>query len=65
MAFVIAEKIEEIWGKCTGFKVTSTTLKSEIRRELLILYYKIYGKREVTNKEFMVWMIKGLSGVAP
>jgi hypothetical protein len=59
MVFVTVEKIEEIWGKCTGFRVTSTTLKPETWRELLDLYYKKYGKREVTNKEFMAWMVKG------
>jgi hypothetical protein len=59
MTFVTAEKIEEIWGKCTGFRLTSTTLKPETRKELLDMYCKIYGKREVTNKEFMAWMVKG------
>ena len=54
MVFITVEKIEEIWEKCISFKVTSTTLKPETQRELLDLYYKIYGKREVMNKEFMV-----------
>lgn len=59
MLCVTPEKIEEIWGKCTAYRVTSTSLKPETRRELLDLYSKIYGKREVTNKEFMAWMVKG------
>lgn len=59
MACVTPEKIEEIWGKCTAFKTTNTTLNPERRKELLHLYSRIYGKTEVTNKEFMAWVVKG------
>ena len=56
MSCVAPEKIEEIWGKCVAFKTTNTTLKLETRKELLQLYSKIYGKMEVTKKEFMAWV---------
>jgi hypothetical protein len=59
MSCITPEKIEEIWGKCVAFKTTNTTLNPEIRKELLQLYFKIYGKMEVTNKEFMTWVVKG------
>jgi hypothetical protein len=49
----MAEKMEEIWGMCTLFKTTNTTLNLETRSELLQLYAKIYYKMEVTNNEFM------------
>jgi hypothetical protein len=48
-----------VWGKCTSFKTTSTTLNPKTRRDLLQLYSKIYGKIEVTNNEFMTWLVKG------
>jgi hypothetical protein len=53
MACVATEKIEEVWGKCTSFKTTSTTLNPQTRRDLLHLYSKIYRKIEVTNNEFI------------
>jgi hypothetical protein len=59
MSCVTPKKIEEIWGKCVAFKTTNTTLKLETRKELLQLYFKTYGKMEVTNKEFMTWVVKG------
>jgi hypothetical protein len=59
MACVTAEKIEEVWGKCTSFKTTSTMLNPQTKRDLLHLYSKIYGKIEVTNNEFMTWLVKG------
>lgn len=59
MLFITPEKIEEVWGKCTAFKTTNTTLKPETRSQLLELYSKIYGKVDVTNKEFMLWLVKG------
>ena len=59
MSYVTPEKIEDIWGKCVAFKTTNTTLKPKTRKELLQLYSKIYGKMEVTNKEFMAWVVKG------
>jgi hypothetical protein len=59
MSFITPEKIEEVWGKCTAFKTTNTTLKPETRSQLLELYSKIYGKLDVTNKEFMLWLVKG------
>jgi hypothetical protein len=59
MACVTPEKIEEVWGKCTSFKTTSTTLNPKTRRDLLQLYSKIYGKIEVTNNKFMTWLVKG------
>ena len=31
MSFITAEKIEEVWGKCTTFRTTNTTLKLEMR----------------------------------
>ena len=34
-------------------------LKPEVRKELTQLYAKIYGKAEVTNNEFMAWLVKG------
>jgi hypothetical protein len=58
MVVVIADKVEEIWGKCSAFK-TTMTLSPETRKELLHLYSKIYGKVEVTNNEFMAWVVKG------
>jgi hypothetical protein len=58
MSCITPEKIEEIWSKCVAFKTTNTTLKPETKKELLQLYFKIYGKMEVTNKEFMTWVVK-------
>jgi hypothetical protein len=49
MAGVSAEKIEEVWEKCSSFKSMNTVLKPESRKELTQLYAKIYGKAEVTN----------------
>jgi hypothetical protein len=59
ISFITTEKIEEVWGKCTSFKTTNTTLKPETRSQLLELYSKIYDKVDVTNKEFMLWLVKG------
>ena len=59
MAIVTQEKIEEVWRKCTTYKTTNSALPPERRRELVELYAKIYGKTEVTNNEFMVWVVKG------
>lgn len=59
MACVTIEKVEEVWGKCTSFKTSNTTFTPETRSELLQLYAKIYGKMEVTNNEFMAWVVKG------
>ena len=59
MACVIVEKLEEVWGKCSSFKTTNTTLNLDTKQELLLLYAKIYGKGDVTNNEFMTWIIKG------
>jgi hypothetical protein len=53
MACVMAEKMEDIRGKCTLFKTTNTTLNLETRSELLQLYAKIYSKMKITNNEFM------------
>ena len=35
MACVTIEKIEEVWGKCSSFKTTNTSLNPTIREELL------------------------------
>ena len=59
MVYVTAYQIEKVWGKCTSFKTTNTTLKSKSRSELMQLYSKIYGKMDVTNNEFMAWVVKG------
>jgi hypothetical protein len=59
MAVVTQEKIEEVWGKCTTYKTTNVVLLPERRKELVELYAKIYGKPEVTNNEFMAWVVKG------
>jgi hypothetical protein len=59
MACVTAEKVEEVWGKCNLFKTTNTMLNPDSRRELLLLYTKIYGKGDVTNNKFMTWVVKG------
>jgi hypothetical protein len=59
MACVTSENIEEVWRKCSSFKTSNTNLKLESRLDLLQLYAKIYGKPEVTNNEFMVWVVKG------
>jgi hypothetical protein len=58
MACVTSEKIEEVWKKSLSLKTSNTTLKPESRLELLQLYAKIYWKAEVTNNEFMVWVVK-------
>jgi hypothetical protein len=59
MSFITVEKIKEVWGKCTAFKTTNMTLKPETRSQLLELYSKIYGKVDITNEEFMLWLVKG------
>ena len=59
MLFITVEKIKGMWGKCTSFKTTNTTLKLEMRSQLLELYSKIYNKVDITNKEFMLWLVKG------
>jgi hypothetical protein len=59
MACVTIEEVKEVWGKCSAFETTNTTLNLETRNELLQLYAKIYGKMEVTNNEFMTWVVKG------
>jgi hypothetical protein len=59
MAVVTVDKVEEIWGKYLAFKTTNTTLSLEMRKDLLHLYSKIYGKVEVTNNEFVAWVVKG------
>ena len=59
MACVIPAKVEEFWGKYPSFKTTNTTLSPQSRADLLQLCSKIYEKGEITNNEFMVWMVKG------
>ena len=58
MAVVTQEKIEEVWRKCTTYKTTNSALPPERRRKLVEFYAKIYGKTEVTNNEFMAWVVK-------
>ena len=59
MACMTIEKVEEVWRKCSAFKTTNTTLNPKTRSELLQLYAKIYDKMEVTNNDFMTWVVKG------
>jgi len=56
---VTAEDLEEVWGKVSSYRTTNTKLHPESRRELISLYAKIYGSKDVTNNEFMLWVVKG------
>jgi hypothetical protein len=51
--------IEEIFGKGGKFRTTNTQLHPDTWKELIDLYKKIYGTRDVTNNEFMEWHVKG------
>ncbi len=42
-----------------GFKTTNLNLHLEMRKDLLRLYWKVYGTNQVTNNEFMIWFVKG------
>lgn len=56
---VTAEDLEEVWGKISTYRTTNTKLHPETRKELVTLYGKIYGTEDVTNNEFMLWVVKG------
>jgi hypothetical protein len=56
---VSAIDIEKMFGKDLKFKTTNPNLTLETKKEVIALYSKIYGKSDVTNNEFMDWMIKG------
>ena len=58
-AGVSADDLEEVWGKVSSYRTTNTRLHPETRRELINLYAKIYGTEDVTNNEFMLWVVKG------
>jgi hypothetical protein len=58
-AVVTAEDLEEVWGKVSAYRTTNTKLHPDTRRELITLYGKIYGTEDVTNNEFMLWVVKG------
>ena len=58
-AGVSSEDLEEVWGKVSSYRTTNTKLHPETRRELISLYAKIYGTEDVTNNEFMLWVVKG------
>jgi hypothetical protein len=58
-AGVSAEDLEEVWGKVSSYRTTNTSLHPDTRRELISLYAKIYGTEDVTNNEFMLWVVKG------
>lgn len=58
-ASITAEDLEEVWGKVTTYRTTNTKLHPETRRELIALYSKIYGTEDVTNNEFMMWVVRG------
>ena len=58
-AVVIAKKVEEIWWKCSQFKTTNTTLDPQTHKDLLHMYFKRYGKVDMTNNKFMAWLVKG------
>lgn len=55
---VSATDIEDMFGKDVKFKTTNSNLTPETKMELISLYRKIYGKSDVTNNEFMDWMVK-------
>jgi len=42
-----------------GFKTTNLNFHPEMRKDLLKLYWKVYGTNQVTNNEFMIWFVKG------
>ena len=56
---VTAEDLEEVWGKVSSYRTTNTKLHPDTRRELISLYGKIYETQDVTNNEFMLWIVKG------
>ena len=56
---VSALDIEKLFGKELKFKTTNSSLTTDTKKELVALYRKIYGKSDVTNNEFMDWVVKG------
>ena len=59
VSFVTDADIEDLFGKCTKFRTTNTVLNPDARKDLMDLYFKIYGSTSVTNNEFAGWLVKG------
>jgi hypothetical protein len=52
--------IVEVFGLLyEGFKTTNLNLHPKMRKDLLRLYWKVYGTNQVTNNKFMIWFMKG------
>jgi hypothetical protein len=50
--------IKEVFDRVSKFKITNTQLHANTRKKLLNLCSKIYGSSNVTNNEFMSWVVK-------
>jgi hypothetical protein len=52
--------IAEVFGPCThGYKTTNSPLHYETKKDLVRLYWQVYGTNQVTNDELMIWFVKG------
>jgi len=52
--------IAEVFGPSSkGFKTTNLNLHLGMRKDLLRLYWKVYGTNQMTNNEFMISFVKG------
>ncbi len=52
--------IVEVFGLSSeGFKTTNLNLHPKTKKDLLRLYWKVYGIDQMTNNKFMIWFLKG------
>ena len=59
VSFVTDVDVEELFGKRTKLYTTYIVLNPHARKDLMNLYFKIYGSTFVTNNEFVGWLVKG------
>jgi hypothetical protein len=56
---ILLLNIREVFNKISKFKTTNTQFHANTTKKLLNLCSKIYGSSNVTNDEFMSWVVKG------
>ncbi len=59
LSVILLLNIREVFNKISKFKTTNTQFHANTTKKLLNLCSKIYGSSNVTNDEFMSWVVKG------
>ncbi len=51
--------VEVFRSSFEGFKTTNLNIHLETKKDLLQLYWKVYGTKQIMNNEFMICFVKG------